>query len=122
VAGSISSFTQPGNVPGATAAGTAIATLSHTVLTQKGQYRINVYPTIGAGVGANDANNISLVVGGSTVVLPVAAVSMGYGPYSFIASLDGNTDVVAKVGANASVGAYSVLLTAEYLGPMGNWR
>lgn len=113
----LASIFSPGNVAGGTASGTAISTLSHTnQVTQPGNYRVTAYPTILSGAGANDAGNISLVVGGTTVPLPVAAANGSAGPYSVVVNLDGSTDVVAKVGALASVGAYSVLLVADYLG------
>jgi hypothetical protein len=122
MAGSITGLWNTGSAAGTSVSGTAVCTLSHTVLTQKGQYRITVYPTIGAGAGANDAGNIQLVVGSSIINLPVAAAAGSAGPYSFTVSLDGNTDVVVKVGANTSVAAYSALITADYLGAMGQIR
>lgn len=126
MAGSITSLfsnSPAAGIPGGSAAGTAIATLSHTTqVTQKGQYRIRVYATIGTGVGANDSGNIVLTAGSTTYGLPVAAISGGYGPYEMIVSLDGNTDVVLKTGSNASVGIYYGSLVAEYLGPMGGRR
>lgn len=123
MAGSITSLfanSPAAGIAGGSAAGTAIATLSHTTqVTQKGQYKIKVYATIGTGVGSNDSGNIVLAVGSSTYSLPVAAVSGGYGPYEITVSLDGSTDVVLKTGSNVSVGIYYGSLVAEYLGPMG---
>lgn len=122
MAGSISQLTNYGSAAGASNAGTNVCTLSHTVLTQKGQYEITVYPTIGAGAAAADAGNIQVTIGSSTVTLPVAAVSGPGGVYKFIAALDGATDVVVKVGGATSVAPYSALVTAEYLGSMGQLR
>lgn len=126
MAGSITSLfsnSPAAGIAGGSAAGTAIVTLSHTTqVTQKGQYRIRVYATIGTGVGANDSGNMVLAVGATTYILPVAAVSNGYGPYELDVSLDGNTDVVLKTGANVSVGVYYGSLVAEYRGPMGRLR
>ena len=123
MAGSITSLfsnSPAAGIAGGSAAGTAIATLSHTTqVTQKGQYRIKVYATIGTGVGAADSGNMVVAVGSSTYILPVAAVSSGYGPYELVVSLDGNTDVVLKTGSNTSAGIYYGSLVAEYLGPMG---
>lgn len=110
-------------IPGGSAAGTAIATLSHsTQVTQKGVYRIKVYATIGTGVGSADSGNMILNVGSTNYNLPVAAISGGYGPYELDISLDGNTDVVLKTGSNVSVGIYYGSLVAEYRGPMGSYR
>jgi hypothetical protein len=110
-------------IAGGSASGTAIATLSHsTQLTQKGTYLVTVYAGIGAGVGANDAGNIVLSVGSSSFAVPNAPASGNYGPYDVEVSVDGNTDVVLKVGALSSVGVYYGTLTAKYLGPMGGRR
>lgn len=126
MAGSITSLfsnSPAAGIAGGSAAGTAIATLSHTTqVTQKGQYRIRVYATIGTGVGASDSGNIVVAVGSTTYGLPVAAISGGYGPYELDVSLDGSTDVVLKTGANTSVGIYYGSLVAEYRGPMGSFR
>jgi hypothetical protein len=119
----VSTIFKAGNAAGGTVTGTAIATLSHTnQVTQAGQYELAVYASVGSGVGANDAGNISVVIGSITLPVPIAAVSAGYGPYKFIVTLDGSTDVVAQVGANTSVGAYNVMLTADYLGSIGGLR
>jgi hypothetical protein len=123
VAGSITSIfsnSPAAGIAGGSAAGTAIATLSHTnQVTQKGQYRIRAYATIGTGVTAADSGNMVVTVGSSNYGLPVAAISAGYGPYELFVSLDGNTDVVLKTGANVSGGIYYGSLVAEFLGPMG---
>lgn len=117
----VTSIVSSGSVAGAAASGATIATLSHTnQVTQKGMYRITAYGVIGAGPGANDTNNIVVAVGSSTVVLPAQPVAgAAVPPVSFDVSLDGATDVVAKVGGLASVAPYSVVLVAEWGGPNG---
>lgn len=126
MAGSITSLfsnSPAAGIAGGSAAGTAIATLSHsTQVTQKGQYRIRVYATIGTGVTSADSGNMVLNVGSNNYNLPVAAVSGNYGPYELDVSLDGNTDVVLKTGSNVSAGIYYGSLVAEYRGPMGRYR
>lgn len=124
MSGSITTLSSSGSVAATAASGTAIATLSHTTqVTQKGVYEITAYAAVGAGSGANDTNNISVTVGSTTIVLPIAAVAGFSGqPVKFEVSLDGNTDVVMKVGANAAVAPYSGTLTARFLGAMGQLR
>lgn len=124
MAGSITTISSPGSVASTAASGTAIATLSHsTQVTQKGVYEITAYAAIGAAPGANDVNNILVAVGSTTITIPVVAVA-GYAaqPVKFDVSLDGSTDVVMKVGANAAVAPYSGVLTARFLGAMGGLR
>jgi hypothetical protein len=124
MAGSITTLSAAGSVVATAAGGTAIATLSHsTQVTQKGVYEITAYAAIGAAPGANDVNNIVVGVGSTSIVLPVVAVA-GYAtqPVKFEVSLDGNTDVVLKVGTNAAVAPYSGSLTARFLGAMGQLR
>lgn len=124
MAGSITTINQPGNVAAVAGIGAVIATLSHsTQVTQKGVYRITAYAAVGAAPGAADANNIVVAVGSTTLTLPIVAVA-GYGtqPVSFNVSLDGNTDVVMKVGASNNVAPYSGLLTADFLGAMGGLK
>jgi hypothetical protein len=123
MASAISTISSTGAKAGGTTTGTVIVALSHsTQVTQAGRYKVAVYGSIGSGVGVNDAENISLVIGSSTVVLPVAAVAGGFGPYYFDVTLDGSTDVSAVVGALTSVGAYDVMLTADYKGSIGGLR
>lgn len=124
MAGSISTINSSGTSAAAAASGTVIATLSHsTQVTQKGVYRCMAYATIGAAPGANDTNNISVTVGSTTLVLPLQPVAgSSIIPVAFNVTLDGLTDIVAKVGGLAAVAAYSVTLTAEFAGPMGGLR
>lgn len=118
----ITSIFNTGNVDAAAAAGSAIATLSHTQLTQKGVYRVTAYASVGGAPGANDTDNIVITCGSTTLALPIQPVSGPSGPISFFVSVDGASDVVARIGANACVAPYSVTLTAEYMGASGGLR
>lgn len=120
----ITTISSPGNVAGAAGIGATIATLSHTTqVTQKGVYRCKAYAVVGAAPGAADTNNIVVSTGSTTVTLPIQPVAgSSIQPVEFNATLDGATDIVAKVGASNNVAPYSVLLTAEYAGPMGGLR
>lgn len=124
MSGAITTISQPGNVAAAAGIGTAIATLSHTTqITQKGVYRCKAYAVVGAGPGAGDTNNIVVSVGSTTINLPIQPVAgSSIVPVEFNVTLDGATDIVAKVGASNNVAPYSVLLTAEFAGPMGGLR
>lgn len=120
MAGSITSTYISGTVATLAGIGFTICTLSHsTQVTQKGVYRLSVYASLGGSVAATDANNIVVTVGSTTFTVPVAAADGGYGPYFLNLSLDGATDVVAKVGAANNTAAYSVTLVADYLGIAG---
>ena len=124
MAGSITTISQPGNSNALAASGTAIATLSHTnQVTQKGVYLVTAYAAIGAAPGAADVNNIVVSVGSTSVTIPTVAVA-GFSaqPVSVEVVLDGNTDVVLKVGGSAAVAPYSGMLTAKFLGSMGQLR
>lgn len=120
----ITTLNSTGTVAATTASGTAIATLSHTTqVTQAGVYRCTAYAVIGSGPGVNDTDNIVVSVGSSTLTLPVQPVAGSLaGPIYFDVTLDGSTDIVAKVGAQAAVASYSVTLTADYRGRQGGAR
>lgn len=124
MSGFITTISQPGSVASAAGANTAIATLSHsTQVTQKGVYRCTAYAVVGAAPGAADTNNIVVTSGSTTLTIPIQPVAGSFsGPISFNATLDGATDIVAKVGASNNVAPYSVVLTAEFAGPMGGLR
>lgn len=126
MAGSITSISSEGVLNTGAGANSAFVTLSHTTqVTQKGVYRIKCWVSLyGSAPTAADANNVKLVVGSTSQVLPVPAVAGSPGaPWEFTVSLDGNTDVTLQsAGAGPSVATYSGLLVAEFLGSMGQLR
>lgn len=122
MAGSITSLYAEGSA--ATPANNAtLATLSHsTVLTQPGQYRIQVNATVSA-VAAAAGENLVLSVGSTTQKITGPLGIGTWGPWYADVSLDGNTDVLLKyVGGGASVATYDVSMTATYLGRMGQLK
>lgn len=125
MAGSITSISSQGVLAAGSGNNVAFATLSHTSqVTQKGVYRIRAYVSLyGTAPTAADANNVKLVVGSTSEVLPIPAAAGAGAPYEFEVSLDGATDVVLQSAtAGPSVATYSGMLVAEYLGSMGQLR
>jgi hypothetical protein len=125
MAGSITSLASEGVLAAGSGNNVAFVTLSHTTqVTQKGQYRIKAYVSLyGTAPTAADANNVKLVVGSTSQILPIPAAAGPGVPYEFYISLDGNTDVVLQSAtAGPSVATYSGMLVAEYLGSMGQLR
>jgi hypothetical protein len=101
---------------------TTFVTLSHTTqVTQAGVYRIRAYVSLyGTAPTAADANNVSLKVGATAQVLSVPAVAGSpNSPYTFMVTLDGNTDVTLVTGAGTPVATYSGMLVADFCGSNG---
>jgi hypothetical protein len=119
MAGVLTSPSQDGSLaPGTGVA--AFVTLSHTVLTRPGVYRIHAWVGMSGTVGAADNDNVKLVVGATSQKLAVPGVDGYYGPFHFQAELDGNTDVVlSSATAGPSVATYTGLIVADFMGPQG---
>jgi len=119
----ISSIASEGALAAGAAANVAFVTLSHTnQVTQAGVYRIRAYISLyGTAPTTADANNVSLKVGSSVQVLPVPAVAGSPdSPYTFMVTLDGNTDVILQTAtAGPSVATYSGMLVADFCGSNG---
>lgn len=125
MSGAITSISSEGVLASNSGNNVAFVTLSHTnQVTQKGQYRIKAYVSLyGTAPTAADANNVKLVIGSTSQVLPIPATAGAGQPYEFYVSLDGNTDVTLQSAtAGPSVATYSGMLVAEYLGSMGQLR
>jgi hypothetical protein len=117
MAGSITSLSADGTL--AAAAGAAsFVTLSHTLATQPGVYRVRVWAGISGTIGAADQDNMKLVVGATSQKLAVPGTDGYWGPFDFMLNLDGSTDVVLASIAT-SVGAYTGLIVADFLGRNG---
>jgi hypothetical protein len=69
-------------------------------------------------VGGADQDNMKLVVGSTSQKLAVPGTDGYWGPFAFMLNLDGSTDVtLASIGT--SVGAYTGLIVADFLGRNG---
>lgn len=120
MAGSITSLSADGVLAAGTTGPSVFVTLSHTKTTRPGVYRIRCYAGISGTVGAADQDNIQLVIGSTTQKLAVPGTDGYWGPVTFMANLDGSTDVtLSSVSASASVGAYTGLIVADFCGSNG---
>lgn len=122
----ITSISDEGVLAAGSGANVTFVTLSHTSqVTQKGVYIIKCWVSLyGTAPTAADANNVKLVIGSTSQILPVPAVAgPSNGPWEFEAVLDGATDVTLQSAtAGPSVATYSGLLVADYLGAIGGLR
>jgi hypothetical protein len=118
----ISSISNQGVLATNSGNNTSFASLSTSQLTQPGTYRITAYVSLyGTAPTSADANNVKLVVGGSSQILPIPASAGAGSPYSFTVELDGATAIsLQSATAGPSVATYSGMLVAEYLGRNGN--
>lgn len=119
MAGSITSLSADGILAAGTVGATSFVTLSKTLTTQPGQYRVQVWAGISGTVGAADQDNMKLVIGSTTQKLAVPGTDGYWGPFKFQVVLDGNTDLVLSSVAGTTVGAYTGLIIADFLGRNG---
>lgn len=101
-------------------AGVALATIPAASLGSAGPYRFTIQLSAVAAGAAADVNNVKLVLGSSSEIIPFTPASGIQGPWVVEGILDGNTAAILETAtAGPSTIVYYGYIKADYLGPYG---
>ena len=123
MANTITTISKSGSAAAASAAGVTIAQISAATLGSAGPYRFTIQLVAVTAGAAADVNNVQLLLGASSVVIPFTPASGTQQQWIVEGILDGATAATLQTAtAGPSTIAYYGTLKADYLGPYGGNR
>lgn len=116
----VTSLGAVGSAVATSVAGTNIATIAAGNLGKAGPYEFYIQLTAVAAGAAADVNNVVLVLGASSIVVPFTPAAGVQAPIRLRGILDGATAANLNVGSATSTIAYYAVIYADYLGAVGS--